>query len=433
MTRAGQSRVRFPFHPGGVSRWIAIQVFILGFAIASVGCGGGGGDPGGKAPPRRPAGTKLRIYHDPYRDVDWANDFRVKGQHHDHLMPDLAGRLRAYEAAGYQAVSLMDYSGAPQFSYALKARLWTPEMVVPPDVLSTLKAIKVFIPNGEEVGLSDGHYTSPYLTQYIEYWSGSSASGKQPWHYSSAAELGSIVNANGGLVIAAHAWAPELKYSNLPFLFGVEIYNPVAEFRKRQGEIEFTSVDRNRVLVENWDRALATDFRLVGIAVNDHLGPYRTVGTPDDDIRDSGKVLVFCKSQTLDGYENAFRRRALLAVKDLGIMKDQFPLIRSITQDGGGIRIDTDDSVRWIAHGSTIGSIPELSFAALPLDARYVRAEVRNSDGSTAFTQAFSVRPLGDANGDDVVNSVDSTICDEVAAGRITDPEQVAACGALQR
>lgn len=409
---------------------LAPRACLVGLTALLVACGGGGGS-GAEDPTHGRQGTRLRIYHNPYREVDWTSDFRLKAQHHDHLVADLPGRLQAYDVAGYDAVSLMDYSGAPRLAYALKNRLWTPEMVVPPDVLASMRNVTVFLPNAEEVGLPDGHYTSAFLTRYIEHWEGSSSTGKQPWHYSDVTELGRVVTDYGGVLLIAHAWSPDIHYYQLP-LVGVEIYNPVAEFKRRQGDSEYTSVDRTRILIENWDRGLARNYRLIGIAVNDHFGPYRPIGTTDDDLRDSGKVIVFSKSRTLEGYESAFRRRALLAVKDLGRTKDLFPVVRSITQDDSGITIDVDDVIRWISHGSVIASGRYLPFSALPMDSRYVRAEVQNTDGSIVYTQAFSVRPVGDSNGDGVVNTADETICADVTAGRNTDPEQVAACEAAR-
>ncbi len=60
--------------------------------------------------------SRPRQLHNPYRDVDWRSVHRVKTQFHDHITNQ--ERLAAYDRAGYQAVSLFNYSGHPQHGSA---------------------------------------------------------------------------------------------------------------------------------------------------------------------------------------------------------------------------------------------------------------------------------------------------------------------------
>ncbi len=106
----------------------------------------------------------LRVYHNPYAEVDWQHDFRLKTQLHDHVgvSPD---RIVAYDSAGYDVVSLMTYSGVASLSYSWHLRHWPPDAWLPSSVLGSLHNIKFFIPNGEEVGYC--HLTSALMTTYI--------------------------------------------------------------------------------------------------------------------------------------------------------------------------------------------------------------------------------------------------------------------------
>lgn len=40
----------------------------------------------------------LRIYHNPYAEVNWESDVRIKAQHHDHVAVN-STLLQAYDAA----------------------------------------------------------------------------------------------------------------------------------------------------------------------------------------------------------------------------------------------------------------------------------------------------------------------------------------------
>src|SRR5688572_5316432 len=113
----------------------------------------------------------LRIYRNPYREVAWSTDLRLQAQHHDHIGTS-ANRLAAYDNAGYDVVALMDYSGAPSLPHARTSRLWPPESVFPSNVLASIRNIDLLIPDAEEVGIDSRHFTSPFLTEYIEYSAG---------------------------------------------------------------------------------------------------------------------------------------------------------------------------------------------------------------------------------------------------------------------
>lgn len=368
----------------------------------------------------------LRIYHSPYRGVDWAAGLRLKGQHHDH--PGIrAERILAYDAAGYDAIVLADYSGSPDKPYALNSRLWPPEEVLPESLRESLTSIKFFIPGAEEVGFSD-HYTSPFLTSYVERWLAEYSPQKQAWQYSSIVELAEIVRAGGGLLLMAHPWNAG-DVIELNGLAGMEIFTAFAEARRRAGVADFVSTDRNQIMLDNWDRALVHNQEILGIAVNDHFGPLPEQHT-DADIKDSGKIIVFAESATLEAYRRAFEQRAVLAIRDMGVTKGRYPELRSISVGTKSITIDTTGSVVWLARGGIIGDEHTLAYAELPNGATYVRAEVRSADGTVViYTQAFSVRPVGDVDADGDVDVADSRICGNVIAGEERDPDRIAACG----
>jgi hypothetical protein len=400
--------------PPRAPRLAAAVLIGIAWTAPSIGCRG------------RP--ERLRIYHDPYGDVDWSAGVRLKGQHHDHIGRN-SEKVLAYAAAGYDALALIDYSGAPTLSYALTERLWPVQSILSTDVLQAAAGVRVWFPSAEEVGFPDMHVDSAFLPTYIERWDPSRSAIKQPWQYETPEELFALIRAGGGLPVLAHPWTKGMDYGSRPSIFGVEIYSAFAEARRRQGFDWFVEEDRNRVLLENWDRALSRDQSLVGFAVNDHFGPLPDVPV-DDDIRDSGKVIVLAKSATLGGYFDAIARGAVLAVRDMGRTKDLYPVIRSIAVRDALVEIDTDGEVTWIAGGAPVGNERSLGYQRLPPGSRYVRAEVRNGDGSVVFTQAFSVRPVGDADGNGVVNGIDREVCARVAQGADVTPDRVAACRA---
>src|SRR5262245_3094507 len=60
----------------------------------------------------------LRLWRNPYGQVNWKSDVALLGQHHDHVGAEGKG-LSDYDRAGYQVMSLMTYSGVPEYSYTL--------------------------------------------------------------------------------------------------------------------------------------------------------------------------------------------------------------------------------------------------------------------------------------------------------------------------
>ncbi len=110
---------------------------------------------------------EMRVSHNPYEEVDWSADHRLVTQFHDHVAAD-PERIRAYDNAGYDVVSLLDYSGVEMLDYAWRERIWPPSAWLAQPFLGSLESIKFFLPNAEEVGYY--HLTSPFLTEYIAKW-----------------------------------------------------------------------------------------------------------------------------------------------------------------------------------------------------------------------------------------------------------------------
>jgi hypothetical protein len=368
------------------------------------------------------------IYRNPYSTVDWASYVPAKAQHHDHIGTN-TGQIKAYDNAGYRVVSLMNYSGVASLSYSLKERPWPPSAALTTDFISSLKNISLFVSNAEEIGVE--HITSSFMTSYIALWEPSYYPTRLAWHYSSIQEAIDLVRNNGGVPIIAHPWEWN-RYSDLQRYAGIEIYTAYAMWKYRTGEFK---TDLNQDLVKNWDIALRSNPRLLGIAVNDHFGP----GQPDidTDVRDSGKILVWLKPGfSPSEYEAAFRAGQFVAVKDLGRTKDLHPSIASITVTDSLLEVRTTgavSSIRWIANGIEIGHDPALIMTTVPASAAYVRAEIANAEGSVIYTQAFTVSRMGDTNNDGAVNLQDAAVCAAVQARQDTDPYHVNACAVRKR
>lgn len=385
-----------------------------------------------------PTFTGLRVYESPYSDVDWSRDSRLLAQHHDHIGADPTGIL-AYDAAGYDVVSLMDYSGNPRLRHALRERLWPPEDWVAPWALSSLKNIKFFIPNGEEIGISPGvidgvlrHSTSPFVAKYIEGVIDADNSSADDiaaaGQYRSFAEMFTLIRTLGGTPCLAHPWNYQYDQEQYGDQFCTEIYSAFAAAQQAIGEPYYTGRDRNKALLENWDRALIKNQHIFGIAVNDHFGPSSRMGNVTAGIRDSGKILVMAKSATPEAYKTAFNQGAFLAIRDTGLVKGDYPKVYSIAVEDTLIFIETGAHVRWIANGELIGGNPLLLYEDLRPGTRYVRAEVYFDNGNTVYTQAFVIRPVGDADGDYDLDRYDDEICRAVRAATELDPLRIKAC-----
>lgn len=408
----------FSFRRTGLALW----VILLG-GLGSCHNGWGTGYVAGNPP------GPLRVFHSPYSDVQWDTDLRLLAQHHDHIAANLS-RLTAYDAAGYNVVPLMDYSGVPSLSFTLKKRLWPVESYVTADSIAKFRNIRVLLPSAEEVGISTRHVTSPFLTDYIEYGIGGVNAAPVP-QYSSLTELAYVIRVHGGLPIVAHPW-----YSSVELLgagsdiFGMEIYSAYIAAKTLAGEPDFVAEDLNKKLLANWDTVLSTGRLWVGIAVNDHFGPYALLGSTDPGVRDSGKILVLSRAASLEGYRDAFERGAFFAIRDNGITKGSYPKINRISVQADSVTVDAENAVavRWISMGQLVGSSAQLPYSALPGGAVYVRAEVLGEGQTVVFTQPFVLRHIDDTNGDGYIDASDDEACAAVAAGAEQDPDIGAAC-----
>lgn len=364
-----------------------------------------------------PQSRALRIYSNPYEAVDWLNDRRLIAQHHDHV--SRIEFILAYDKAGYDVVSLMDYSGNPSMPHARRERLWPPDRWVATSQMPYLNSIELFLPNAEEVGIKGEplrHVTSPFLTTYIEGAS-DAQSPRLPNQYRSLDELFSLVRSLDGYPCLAHPWNYKFQHFRLRLgdSYCVEIYSAFAEMQKERGSPYFSRVDRNRTVIDGWDEALQENQSVFGIAVNDHAGPQMAAGTISNRVRDSGKIVVIAKAATLEAYKEAFTAGSFFAVRDYGETKNRHPEIHSIVVGDGFVFLETLAAVKWIAQGREVASTPVLSLESVPAGARYVRAEVSDDSGSTVYTQAFAIRPVGDVDGDYEVSSADEERCRTLA------------------
>lgn len=383
----------------------------------------------------QPAVSELRIYRNPYQDVDWTTDLRLKSQHHDHVAGDPT-MILGYDRAKYDVVSLMDYSGNKVFDYAYRERTWPPERWLPAWMLKEFVNIKLLIPNAEEVG-SAHHVTSPFLETYIESApplldseAGASAPALPSTQYRTLNEAIVVIRNNGGMPCLAHPFT--YTYANMRTVRCAEMYNAFAEAARADMPGTWLSErDGNALLLEHWDHALQENQEVIGIAVNDHYGPYWIPRPVSPQIQDSGKIIVMAKGVNAQAYRNAFERGAVFAIRDNGMIKDRYPTVFSVTVAETFASIDATGSVTWKTGGVVVSSGPVLLYTDLPAGARYVRAEVANGDGSVVYTQAFVVRPKTDADGDYDVDGDDRAICAAVVAGVETQVTRRAACGAI--
>lgn len=411
------------------NRFMTSAVFALLAACTMTSCLFETGTDDGDGPVSRNPEGPLRIYVDPYSLVDWGGDERLLAQHHDHAGASIP-RLRAYDRAGYHVVPLMDYSGAPELPFALKTRLWPVDTCVTPDAIADFQNIRLFFPDAEEVGISQRHITSPFLTEYIQYSRG--AEDDAAPRYTTEAELVNLIRSRNGLPVAAHPWQSAAELVAGPDMHGMEIYSAYIAAKRLAGDPDFVNEDRNEKLLSNWDAVLSSGRWWVGIAVNDHFGPYSSPTSTDPSIRDSGKILVLARDSSLTEYRDAFERGAFFAIRDNGVTKGGYPTINEIivTEESISIEANGATDVRWISMGREIGTGSTLSFAAFPSRAVYVRAEILGATHAV-YTQPFILRHVDDIDGDGRLTGTDRTLCEDVTAGRATGtPEIVAACAA---
>jgi hypothetical protein len=403
-----------------------VHLGIVAICGAIAGCGGDDDD------------DRVRIYSSPYENVDWSSDLRLTSQHHDHI-GTRADAILAYDAAGYDVVSLMDYSGNAELPHALRQRLWPVDQWVSRALSSQLKSIKLFLPNAEEVGIGPKppgdparHATSPFLKSYIEGprrpLDASVELPLQPNQYRDLEQLFALIRSQGGFPCLAHPFDYSFRLLDLGDSYCLEIHNAQLAAWREKGLPAFSGVDRNLQIVETWDDVLGRNQRVFAIAVNDHFGPQLPQGVVSERVRDSGKILVLAKDTTLEAYQAAFLAGSFFAVRDFGTVKNQYPVIHSIDVDETFIYIETVGRVKWVSQNDVVGEGPYLSFDRLKYGARYVRAEISQDDGSIVYTQAFAVRPVGDADGDYDIDSADSEMCRAIADGASAEAAQRRAC-----
>jgi hypothetical protein len=365
--------------------------------------------------PRDPIGATprllpLRVWDDPYADVNWTTTRRLLAQTHDHVGTSDSSIL-AYDAAGYNVIALLEYSGVASLPYAKRQRLWPANTVVSSTVRSRVANINTWAPAGEEVGFQ--HIVSLFLTEYIAKWESDYYPSRQPWMYDRGQGAIDLVNELGGFAILAHPWGPNRWTEDLRRYPGIEVYSAFAEHRREQGTHPFfTDVDRNADLLGAWDRALASGEMVVGFGVNDHFGPNTKEVGVSPRVRDSGKSIILASDTSLGAVREAVTAGRVFAVRDFGVIKQRYAAIDSITYVSGVITVWTEGSVRWIADGDALStSAHTLDVSELPATTRYVRAEIGSPDGSVVYTQPMRLRQRGDVNGDWRVDAADAAIC----------------------
>jgi len=370
---------------------------------------------------------ELRVYRNPYANVDWLRDRRLIAQFHDHAQTR-TDYIDLYDAAGYDVISLFHYIGVPQVEAAWKEVHWPPEAWLPNGYTESLSSIEQFYPGGEHA--ASWHLTGPFLSEYIELWDASKDPVKLDHHYETDQELIDLITAGGGYPVLAHPWAPVSHFSNLTGLHAIEIYSAFGEINYLSGVAD---VQPNDLMEAVWDDALERDPNIYGIAVNDWRGPF--CKTEDclahPRATDSGKVELIAHRASLPDIEAAFASGAMFAVKDYGLTKLRYPRVESIEVDSSSIVITARGEVRWISHGEQVGVGEQLELDTLPLNSRYVRAEISDADGSIVFVQPFVLAYVGDVDGDGDVDSRDSELCEQVVAGLDTLPDHVAAVAAV--
>jgi hypothetical protein len=372
-----------------------------------------------------------RVWYDPYGGVDWDRALRLKAQTHDHtgLRP---ARLLSYDSAGYAFIPIMEYSGVASLPYAQRDRLWPADSVLP-DSVRTLAPSATWVPSAEEVGYQ--HVTSLFLTRFIEKWEPGQHAERQAWMYGGTQQAIDLVARMGGFPILAHPWGAFSQFSNLDRFRGVEIYSAYAERLFETKDVPyFATTNRNAEILAFWDRMLLQGRFIVGVAVNDHYGPYRPLAQVSRRVRDSGKILVLTPDRTLDAYRTAMEEGALFAITDFGDTKDQVPRFDSLTVTGTIIRAWSATAVTWIADGVVLPtSATWVNVSALPPATRFVRAELRGTDGSVVYSQPFLLRPRGDVDGDFRVNQQDAQLCARLTPGMPNARTLIAACNARAR
>ncbi|RIL04779.1 MAG: hypothetical protein DCC71_12835 [Proteobacteria bacterium] len=212
-----------------------------------------------------------RVAYDPYADVDWDADLALLTQFHDHAGgPNIVQtRIQAYDAAGYHVQALLHYSGCPWLAGAWGEVRDPPEAWLSASVLASLGNTEVILPSGEQVCLGE-HFTTPFLTHYIEAWDPAHGSPpvKQPHQYATTQEGIDLARSLGGMVFYGHplhSTPPDERNFD-----GVEVFSAHYWNAYLRGSY---AADPNENMLANWDALLEEAPSILGIAVNDWLGP----------------------------------------------------------------------------------------------------------------------------------------------------------------
>jgi hypothetical protein len=345
-------------------------------------------------------GAQMKVAYNPYETVNWYRTLRCLAQHHDHIgVWDKI--IRAYDEAGYRAVSTMDYSGVASLDYSWHDRKWPvyPYLGYGSDAafFQTCAHLKLFIPNAEEFGVGYVHFTSPFLTSYIAKWEPAyypEYAGPQQWHYTSAQECIDAIARYGGLPCLAHPWDDPAEYLGLQNLRATEIYSAYCTYQEKYGSPD--EKDLNARLLRSWDALLSnTSTRIWGIAVNDHYGPGNEACRASDPwIWDSGKIEVLVREYSLEAYRAAFDHGAFFAIRDNRIIKGHHPFVNNICVNSWAIVVNSDGLVVWFGNGGRlVGLGDRLELSCLPAGLTYVRAEVWKL-GTVLYLQPFSLAPV---------------------------------------
>lgn len=339
------------------------------------------------------------LEYNPYAKVDWKKARRCLAQHHDHVYV-VEKKYRAYDQAGYGAVTVLHYSGVKSKKYTWQKRHWPLSdylegFASDEAFLASCKNLKLLLPGAEEVG--GHHMTSPFLKTYIAKWEPKEYDQREEWHYASTQECIDLIRKHGGLPLIAHPWNPINTYRKLRNYHAIEIYSTFAAYqphrKEREDRQDWRDNDRNKIMLKLWDVLLdETSTRIWGIAVNDWYGPpNEKVMSEFPDIGDSGKIMALLEEYTLESYRKALEGGAFFAIRDNGVQKGKIPVIKKIELAKDSISVDTDGAVKWITNrGQPLGANRSLSLKALPAKSTYVRAEVTNENG-TVYVQPFSL------------------------------------------
>lgn len=354
------------------------------------------------------------VTYNPYGDVDWNTTLRAQVQHHDHI--NSTAKIAAYDAANYDAVIFMTYSGAYRGSTEsppcsavgwVDFRRWPVEYFVniPP-----LTNIKFFIPGAEDLGLLSNdtrtiHTLSPFLTEYIEGVGSPlcpntlSLLGPE-FTYDSNQELIDTIWQNGGEATLNHPGFNST-YLALENYGSTEIFNNFMALRDEVNEDGVSNRIEN--MLAFWDEVLETrSTQIWGVSSNDWFGAAATPGGDFSGIPgyltaqnlDRGKMQALVPMFDLDSYRAAFEAGAFFAIMEDNAIKSAYPTVTDIQVGTRNIKIFTsagNETITWIGNGGVVKVGDKLRLQGLPAGLVYVRAEIDDGAGRVVYTQPFTL------------------------------------------